>query len=237
MIRVEGLSKTIGSTHILDRLTLALEPGTVTALLGPSGSGKTTLLRLLAGLETPDEGQVLGMPETGPAFVFQDHRVIPWLTVEENVAFALPLSWGQEARRTAIEESLELTRLDKLRGRYPDALSGGQSGRIDLARALASGRSVMLLDEPFKGLDLELKLELMADFVNIAERKKMTALLVTHDLDEALLVADRILVVEGPPLKLSEAITPVIKKSERFLFDPALVEVRRTLYDWLVKKS
>lgn len=234
MIRIENMSKKKGNTVILDGFSLEIEPGRVTALLGPSGSGKTSLLRLLAGLDLPDQGRVEGLPETGPAFVFQDHRVIPWLNVEENVAFALPEDWPEGQRLKAIEESLSLTRLSALRLRRPDALSGGQAGRIDLARALATGRQLMLLDEPFKGLDLELKLDLIADFGNIMSHSERTAVLVTHDLDEALLTADTIFVVSGPPLKIVERLEVSLERATRVIFDPALYALRLRLYNLLV---
>ncbi|MZQ96097.1 MAG: ATP-binding cassette domain-containing protein [Acidaminobacter sp.] len=237
MIQAEALSKKKGGTVILNEFSLEIKTGRVTALLGPSGSGKTTLLRLLGGIDLPDQGVLRGLPETGPAFVFQDHRVIPWLNVEENVAFALPEDWTAEQREQAIDESLTLTRLTSLRRRLPNALSGGQASRIDLARALATGRRLMLLDEPFKGLDLELKLELMEDFGIIMSQSEVTAVLVTHDLDEALLTADTVVVVSGPPLRIVEVLEVPLAKVGRSMFDPALNALRQRLYRLLVSEK
>jgi iron(III) transport system ATP-binding protein len=204
-VNISSLHKSYGSTPVLRGLDLAVEAGSITAVLGPSGSGKTTLLRLLAGFEHADEGRIeLGGRTVDDArravpaekrrvgYVPQDGALFPHLTVRANVGFGLPRSGRRTGR---VEELLALTGLETMAERYPHQLSGGQQQRVALARALAPSPDLVLLDEPFSALDAALRSTVRADVRAILRATSTTAILVTHDQDEALSMAERIAVL------------------------------------------
>jgi len=208
-IEVRGLNKRFGKTVVCDELNLDIPSGELVALLGPSGSGKTTLLRILAGLEVPDSGSVLfhGEDATGTdvrernvGFVFQHYALFGHMSIFENVAFGLrvrPRSTRPSAAkiREKVMELLKLVQLDWVADRYPHQLSGGQRQRIALARALAVEPKVLLLDEPFGALDAKVRKELRRWLRRLHDEMHVTSVFVTHDQDEAMEVADRIVVM------------------------------------------
>ena len=204
-IAVRRVTKRFGDFTALDEVSVAIAGGSLTALLGPSGSGKSTLLRVIAGLEEPDEGNVLilgehatGLPpqKRGVGFVFQHYAAFKHLTVRENVAFGLRIrKRPKQEIREKVDELLELVQLNGLAERYPGQLSGGQRQRMALARALAVEPKVLLLDEPFGALDARVRKELRAWLRRLHEDVHVTTVLVTHDQEEAMDVADRIVVM------------------------------------------
>jgi sulfate/thiosulfate transport system ATP-binding protein len=201
-IAVRRVTKRFGSYVALDGVSLAVPTGSLTALLGPSGSGKSTLLRVIAGLEEPDEGDVaiLGEPATGlppqkrgVGFVFQHYAAFKHMTVRDNVAFGLKIRKRPRKEIAArVDELLRLVQLDGLAARYPSQLSGGQRQRMALARALAVEPRVLLLDEPFGALDARVRKDLRAWLRRLHDEVHVTTVLVTHDQEEAMEVADRI---------------------------------------------
>jgi sulfate transport system ATP-binding protein len=208
-IEIRDLSKAFGSTVVCDRLDLTIDSGELVALLGPSGSGKTTLLRILAGLEIPDAGSVrfdgkdtttADVRDRGVGFVFQHYALFNHLTVFENVAFGLRVKpKAQRPTQTQIGAQvarlLELVQLGGLADRYPHQLSGGQRQRVALARALAVDPKVLLLDEPFGALDASVRKELRRWLRRLHDEVRVTSVFVTHDQEEAMEVADRIVVM------------------------------------------
>jgi sulfate/thiosulfate transport system ATP-binding protein len=204
-IAVRQVSKRFGSFVALDNVSLAIASGSLTALLGPSGSGKSTLLRVIAGLEQPDEGDVsilgedaTGLPpqERGVGFVFQHYAAFKHMNVRENVAFGLRIRKRPKAEiRKRVDELLGLVQLDGLADRFPSQLSGGQRQRMALARALAVEPKVLLLDEPFGALDARVRKELRAWLRRLHDEVNVTTVLVTHDQEEAMDVADRVAVM------------------------------------------
>ena len=204
-IAVRGVTKRFGDFAALDDVSVAIAGGSLTALLGPSGSGKSTLLRVIAGLEEPDEGKVLilgehatGLPpqKRGVGFVFQHYAAFKHLTVRENVAFGLRIrKRPKDEIRERVDELLELVQLHGLAERYPAQLSGGQRQRMALARALAVEPKVLLLDEPFGALDARVRKELRTWLRRLHEDVHVTTVLVTHDQEEAMDVADRIVLM------------------------------------------
>ncbi|HEY4374021.1 MAG TPA: sulfate ABC transporter ATP-binding protein [Burkholderiales bacterium] len=207
-IHIQQVSKRFNSFVALDRVSLEVPAGELVALLGPSGSGKTTLLRVIAGLEKPDAGQILlggedathtQVQQRRVGFVFQHYALFRHMTIFENVAFGLRVRPRGERPaeseiRRRVRELLELVQLDWQADRYPHQLSGGQRQRIALARALAIEPKVLLLDEPFGALDAKVRKELRRWLRRLHDEIHLTSVFVTHDQDEALEVADRIVV-------------------------------------------
>jgi sulfate/thiosulfate transport system ATP-binding protein len=204
-IEVHDVSKGFGDFVALEDVSIAVADGGLTALLGPSGSGKSTLLRIIAGLETPDAGSVrIGGEEVtntparnrGVGFVFQHYAPFKHMTVQNNVAFGLTLRKRPKAEIDArVKELLELVRLNGLAERYPSQLSGGQLQRMALARALAVQPKVLLLDEPFGALDAQVRGELREWLRRLHEEIHVTTIFVTHDQEEAMEVAEQIVVM------------------------------------------
>src|SRR6201995_3237126 len=206
-IDIDDISKHFGDFTALDHVSLEVPEGSLTALLGPSGSGKSTLLRIIAGLETPDSGTIMidgndvshVIPQKrGIGFVFQHYAAFTHMTVRENVAFGLRIRKRPKAEITArVDELLDLVGLTKWSGQRPHQLSGGQRQRMALARALAVEPQVLLLDEPFGALDATVRAELRRWLRRLHDEQGVTTVLVTHDQEEAMEVADRIAVMHS----------------------------------------
>jgi sulfate transport system ATP-binding protein len=221
-ISARNISKRFGTFVALDDVSVEVETGSLTALLGPSGSGKSTLLRIIAGLEKPDAGEVilggenatlLSPQNRGVGFVFQHYAAFKHMTVRDNVGFALKIRKRSRTEiRTRVDELLELVQLQGFGHRYPAQLSGGQRQRMALARALAAEPEVLLLDEPFGALDARVRHELRAWLRRLHEETRTTTVFVTHDQEEAMEVADTVVVMNkgrveqaAPPRVLYDA--------------------------------
>jgi sulfate transport system ATP-binding protein len=204
-ILIENVSKRFGSFQAVDQVDLVIKRGSLVALLGPSGSGKSTLLRLIAGLETPDSGKIWisdqdvtsqSVRSRGIGFVFQHYALFKHMTIRQNIAFGLELRQVPKARiQRQVEQLLALVQLQGLGDRYPAQLSGGQRQRVALARTLAVDPQVLLLDEPFGALDAKVRKELRASLRHLHERIDVTTIFVTHDQEEAMELADQIVVI------------------------------------------
>lgn len=212
MLDVRDLGKTYANgTRALEHISLTVERGEIIAIIGGSGCGKSTLLRLISGLDQPTagrtivDGTVIDRPHPAVGLIFQEPRLLPWLTVAQNVAFGireLPLA-EQTARVGAALAKVGLADYGK---RWPRELSGGQGQRVAIARALVARPSVLLLDEPFSALDAFTRLDLQAHLIDLWEETRPTMLLVTHDIDEALLLAGRIFVMQPAPGRIANVI-------------------------------
>src|SRR5213083_289096 len=204
-IEARNVTKRFGDFTALDDVSVEVEAGSLTALLGPSGSGKSTLLRVIAGLERPDAGQVclegrdvtnVSPQQRGVGFVFQHYAAFKHMTVAENVAFGLRIRRRPRAEvKRRVAELLDLVQLTRLGKRYPAQLSGGQRQRMGLARALAVDPKVLLLDEPFGALDARVRKELRAWLRRLHDETHTTTVIVTHDQEEAMEVADEVVVM------------------------------------------
>jgi putrescine transport system ATP-binding protein len=206
LLQIASVTKRFGAFVAVDHLSLEIKAGEFFALLGPSGCGKTTLLRMLAGFEVPDEGQILldgrdiapVLPHRRPVnMMFQNYALFPHLSVRDNIAFGLKrLALPKLEIDARVKEMLALTRLEGLEARKPDQLSGGQRQRVALARSLARRPKILLLDEPMAALDKKLRENTQAELMDVQRRLGTTFIIVTHDQDEAMTVADRIGVMD-----------------------------------------
>jgi putrescine transport system ATP-binding protein len=216
LLRIEGVVKTFGRIAAVDQLSLDIGAGEFFALLGPSGCGKTTLLRMLAGFETPDQGRILldgrdvaqVMPHQRPVnMMFQNYALFPHLNVRDNIAFGLKRTgMPRQEIDSRVAEMVALVRLEGLEKRKPEQLSGGQRQRVALARSLARRPRVLLLDEPLAALDKKLRESTQFELMELQRRLGMTFIIVTHDQEEAMTVADRIGVMDRG--RLEQVATP-----------------------------
>ncbi len=215
-IRIDRLSKSFGEegagTVALRDFTLSVDEGEFVCIVGPSGCGKTTALRIVAGLETPTSGSVTVAPgpdRTRPqnAMVFQEHGLLPWMTVVDNVAFSLEMRGiGKRERRERVMPFLEMIGLSRFHKHYPRQLSGGMRQRVSLARAFVADPEILLMDEPFAALDAQNKLLLQDELLRIWEGSAKTVLYITHGIDEAIALGDRIVVMSAQPGRIKEIV-------------------------------
>ncbi len=218
---------------VLDNFSLQIAPETIVALIGPSGCGKTTLLKIIGGIETSDNGEIIREEgeEGSVSFLFQEPRLFPWLTILKNITIVLRAHIDSEKKREVIaKEYLELVKLEKFMNVVPSQLSGGMRQRVSIARSFAYPSSVMLLDEPFQSLDASLRWSLVDSFRELYEREKKTTLFVTHDVHEAILLADVIVQLSHGPMKVIDTYTIDKKREKRSLADPSLVSIISNFY-------
>ena len=218
----DHISHRFGALDVLDNVSFTVRAGEIVAIVGPSGCGKSTLLSILGGLLRPAAGaaELRGAPPAGSlnplTFVFQDFALLPWNTVEENVAFPLlhaALSAGE--RRVVIDDALRRTGLLDFRAAYPKQLSGGMRQRVGIARALAVRPAILLMDEPLSALDSQTRELLMEDFVGLLADGAMGAVYVTHNLEEAVRLADRVVVLSRRPGRIREIVPIPMTRAER----------------------
>ena len=221
-----------GALQVIDDLDLTIAPGEFVALLGPSGCGKSTLLRLVAGLEPATAGSLLqdGKPITRPdpsrIVVFQDPTLFPWRTVWDNVALGLQARGLLRAQRHRVDEALKLVGLETFAKAFPHQLSGGMAQRVALARALVNDPSVLILDEPLGKLDSLTRLTMQTELVDLWQRSGFSVLLVTHDVEEALFMAQRVVVFTDRPARIKQVLVNDLPYP-RHRGDPRLAELRR----------
>lgn len=238
-VEVKNLDKHFGSFHAVKEVSFGIEKGQLIGLLGPSGGGKTSILRMLAGLEQPDSGEIifhgkrvndLAPQDRGIGFVFQSYALFKHMTVFDNIAFGLHVKKVSKSRiKERVTELVELTGLKGFEHRYPHQLSGGQRQRVAFARALAPEPQLLLLDEPFAAIDAKIRQELRSWLRELIERVGITSIFVTHDQDEAIEVADEIMIIgegrleqKGTPWDIyKEPLTPFVAS---FVGQSTLVE-------------
>lgn len=221
--------------HVLDNISLSFAEGELVCLLGPSGCGKSTLLRMIAGFDSPNSGTVLidGEPVTAPRsdsiFVFQHSGLLPWMTVWENVELGIRHLPEQEKNPT-IQEYIEMVELGGFEHHYPHQLSGGMLRRAELARALAVNPNTLIMDEPFSGLDFLTHMKVREEVVNMHEFIQKTTLVVTHDIDDALIMGDRVIVMSGRPSQIKLDIKLPYGRPRDVLKTPELMALREEIF-------
>jgi NitT/TauT family transport system ATP-binding protein len=219
--------------HVLERVDLSVRPGEFVCIVGPSGCGKSTLLNLIAGFLDHTRGEVLveGRPVEGPdprrIFVFQENGIFPWLTVRENISFGIPTS--NPRRADILRHYVEMVGLKGFEAAYPRELSGGMRQRVEIARALAADPQIIYMDEPFGALDFLTRLKMRADLIRIWQEERKTILFVTHDIEEAVQLADRVLVMSRRPASIQEVV-PVGLPRPRDLDSPGYLAARDRIF-------
>ncbi len=238
-VELKNINKTYGSYQASRNVNFGIEKGKLIGLLGPSGSGKTTILRMIAGLENPDSGEIIidgkvvnDVPasERGIGFVFQNYALFRYMTVYDNVAFGLKVQKADKKKIHArVMELVKLVGLEGLEKRYPSQLSGGQRQRVAFARALAPNPQVLLLDEPFAAIDAKIRQELRSWLKEMIEKLGITSIFVTHDQDEAIEVADEIIITNAGQIEQKGTPVEVYRNPETaftasFFGQPSVLE-------------
>ncbi len=238
-IEIKGLSKYFKrkkeSVHALDNIDFTVNKGELVCILGPSGCGKSTLLRAICGLDTEHEGSVVIdgrevlKPEKTRGMVFQEHRLFPWLTVEQNVAFALN-DMEKEKKAELVQKHIDLVGLTGFEKAYPRQLSGGMAQRGGIARAIVNDPEVLLLDEPFGALDTFTKMAMQKELKRIKQESNTTMIMVTHDIDEAVFLADKILVMSPRPGRIVKVVdVDLAEPRDRNTYE--FLEIRKEIFN------
>jgi len=228
-IEIKGLNKSFGEISLFRDFDITFPDGTITCILGPSGCGKTTLLNIIGNLCKPDSGILSGFDKSEISYIFQDPRLLPWKTVKENIKFVLPDSISEEEGEKLAGDFIRIVELEDFSDFYPAKLSGGMRQRVSIARAFAYPSDIILMDEPLKGLDLKLKLNLIRTFSRIWRSHKRTVVFVTHDVDEALLLGNEIIVFSRAPVHIEAREQISSPHQGRSLDSNQLKELKRKL--------
>ena len=240
--RIFNMNSAIGAGSrlvVIDDVDLEFRNGELVCVLGPSGCGKTTLLRIMAGFEKKTSGSVriddaeVNGPSSENIFVFQHNGLLPWLTVWENVELGLRHWRDQEAKKERIQEYVDIVNLSGFEHHYPHQLSGGMQRRAELARALVVNPEVLFMDEPFAGLDYLTRLKMQEEIINMHEYFRKTVIFITHDIDEAMMMGDRVVVFSERPATVRLDVELSASHPRDFVGDPELSALRNSVYEEL----
>jgi NitT/TauT family transport system ATP-binding protein len=229
-LALKNIAHSYGSVEVLKDLSLSVYPGEVVVLVGPSGCGKTTLLNLLSGYIEPVAGSIVreGIIRT----VYQQDGLFPWLTVAENITIGLRAMMDDQQRRHELRELVELIHLEGFENHYPHQLSGGMRQRVELARVLAGDSDILLMDEPFSALDYQTRLRMRRELLRLLEKRPRTVVFVTHDIEEAAQLADRVLVLSNRPATICRELK-IAALQPRDLTSAAVVEAMKAILEAL----
>jgi len=237
-IKIQNVSKNFDGVNVLNDFNLDIEPGSFVSLIGPSGCGKSTLLRIIGGLEHSSEGSVFLDGEkitkagSDRGFAFQGSNLFPWLTIKENVSFGLKARKIYKEKKGDVSEMLKLVGLSGFEDSYPHQVSGGMQQRASLARAIVGHPKVLLLDEPLGALDAFTRMNLQDEILRIKNENDMTMLMVTHDVDEAIYMSDKVVVMSARPSRV-EAVVDIDLPRPRVRVQDTFTLYRNKILDYL----
>jgi NitT/TauT family transport system ATP-binding protein len=223
---LQNVSHSYGTVSVLHNINLDVFPGEVVVLVGPSGCGKTTILNILSGYIKPVSGSVIreGIIRT----VYQQDGLFPWLTVSENISLGLRAVKEDTLRKKEMQDLIQLIHLEGFENHYPHQLSGGMRQRVELARVLAGDSDILLMDEPFSALDYQTRLRMRRELVRLLEKRPRTVVFVTHDIEEAAQLADRVLVLSNRPATVSRVLK-IDALRPRTLTDPPVIQAMKEI--------
>lgn len=221
--------------RVLSNINLEVKKNEFICIIGASGCGKSTLLRLIGGLETSHDGELyvgnklIEKPGVDRGIIFQESRLFPWLNIEKNVKFGIPEYLDRKEKTESVRKHLELVGLEKFAKAYPHQLSGGMQQRVSIARALVNNPDILLLDEPFGALDAFTRMNMQKEILKIREKEKTTMILVTHDIDEAVFLADRVVVLSSRPGTIKKIVSIELPRPRnRSNYD--YIQIRNEIY-------
>ena len=218
-LEIKNLNKSYAEEGIFKNFSLQLSDDKINCIIGPSGCGKTTFLNILAGLIEYESGSLNGISKNDISYIFQEDRLIEWLTVKENLQITLKKYYKKSSLDDEIENLLDIVGIKSVEDKYPDELSGGMRQRVNIARAFGKPSKILLMDEPFKSLDYKLKYTIIDEFKNILNKKKRLVILVTHDLEEAVYFNGRIFVFGSKPVKVLKTFETNLQNAKSEILD------------------
>ena len=228
-LAIDNLTKRYSELSVYENFSLSIPENKITCILGPSGCGKTTLLNLISGLMKPDGGKLKGFQDKVLSYLFQEPRLLEWKTVYDNLDFVLKDLMAPKDRGEVVNKYLKMVNLLEFKDYYPNKLSGGMKQRVAIARAFAYPSEILLMDEPFKALDMQLKMSILDDFVKLWNADQRTVILVTHDIEEALYLADVVYVFSCLPAQVTKTLNIDIPRLNRNLHEKKLAELKKEL--------
>ncbi len=232
--RIKNLRKRYGELLVLDGLSLELPKDAVSVVLGPSGCGKTSLLNILAGIDKDFEGSLDGFDGLRASYAFQEDRLLPWRSARDNVALVLEPRYGREEARRLALDALRSVGLDNDADKLPGALSGGMRKRVALARAFAFPSELLLMDEPFSALDLKTRIAVMDLFLSLRQASGKAALLVTHDVREAIYLGDKVYCLSDKPSRVRDSLELSLPRAARAYVSAEAAAIEARLYESIV---
>ncbi len=231
-LKIKKISKSYPAINVFNNFDLEIEENSITCILGPSGIGKTTLLNIICGLIIPDCGDISDFREKTFSYIFQEPRLLKWKTVYENIFFVLKDIFENEKSKVITDNVIDIVGLKSFKDYYPDKISGGMAQRVSIARAFAYPSEILLMDEPFKSLDIRLKKKLIDSFFYLWEIDKRTVIFVTHDIDEAAYLGDEIFILdEKSPSIIKNSVRIDISQKERLSDYSKIREIKKILTD------